>query len=48
MGPAVGNGESDRVRGVNLIRIRDGRIVEARGDSDSHNPSTPLTAEGEP
>lgn len=26
-----GNGEADRVRGVNLIRIRDGRIVEARG-----------------
>ncbi len=26
-----GNGEHDRVRGVNLIRIRDGRIVEARG-----------------
>jgi ketosteroid isomerase-like protein len=26
-----GDGESDRVRGVNLIRIRDGRIVEARG-----------------
>jgi hypothetical protein len=23
--------ENDRVRGVNLIRIRDGRIVEARG-----------------
>ncbi|MBB5788384.1 nuclear transport factor 2 family protein [Jiangella mangrovi] len=26
-----GEGEQDRVRGVNLIRIRDGRIVEARG-----------------
>ena len=26
-----GEGEHDRVRGVNLIRIRDGRIVEARG-----------------
>jgi ketosteroid isomerase-like protein len=26
-----GNGENDRVRGANLIRIRDGRIVEARG-----------------
>jgi len=26
-----GNGEEDRVRGVNLIRTRDGRIVEARG-----------------
>jgi ketosteroid isomerase-like protein len=26
-----GNGEKDRLRGVNLIRIRDGRIVEARG-----------------
>jgi hypothetical protein len=26
-----GDGEQDRVRGVNLIRIRDGRIVEARG-----------------
>lgn len=26
-----GNGEHDRVRGVNLIRIRGGRIVEARG-----------------
>jgi ketosteroid isomerase-like protein len=26
-----GNGDKDRVRGVNLIRIRDGRIVEARG-----------------
>ncbi len=26
-----GNDENDRVRGVNLIRIRDGRIVEARG-----------------
>ena len=26
-----GNGENDRVRGLNLIRIRDGRIVEARG-----------------
>jgi ketosteroid isomerase-like protein len=26
-----GNGENDRVRGVNLIRVRDGRIVEARG-----------------
>jgi len=26
-----GDGEKDRVRGVNLIRIRDGRIVEARG-----------------
>jgi ketosteroid isomerase-like protein len=26
-----GDGEIDRVRGVNLIRIRDGRIVEARG-----------------
>jgi ketosteroid isomerase-like protein len=26
-----GDGEQGRVRGVNLIRIRDGRIVEARG-----------------
>jgi ketosteroid isomerase-like protein len=26
-----GESERDRVRGVNLIRIRDGRIVEARG-----------------
>lgn len=26
-----GDGEQDRVRGVNLIRIRDGKIVEARG-----------------
>lgn len=26
-----GEGDQDRVRGVNLIRIRDGRIVEARG-----------------
>lgn len=26
-----GEGEQDRVRGVNLIRIREGRIVEARG-----------------
>ncbi|UOE45580.1 nuclear transport factor 2 family protein [Agromyces larvae] len=26
-----GSGENDWVRGVNLIRIRDGRIVEARG-----------------
>ncbi|PXY22795.1 nuclear transport factor 2 family protein [Prauserella muralis] len=26
-----GGGEDDRVRGVNLIRVRDGRIVEARG-----------------
>jgi len=26
-----GEGAQDRVRGVNLIRIRDGRIVEARG-----------------
>ena len=26
-----GDGEQDRVRGVNLIRIRDGRIVEAHG-----------------
>lgn len=26
-----GDGERDRVRGVNLIRIRDGQIVEARG-----------------
>ena len=26
-----GDDENDRVRGVNLIRIRDGRIVEARG-----------------
>jgi hypothetical protein len=26
-----GDGEQDRVRGVNLIRIRGGRIVEARG-----------------
>ena len=26
-----GDGEKDRVRGVNLIRIRNGRIVEARG-----------------
>lgn len=26
-----GEGELDRVRGVNLLRIRDGRIVEARG-----------------
>lgn len=26
-----GDDEQDRVRGVNLIRIRDGRIVEARG-----------------
>jgi ketosteroid isomerase-like protein len=26
-----GDGEHDRVRGVNFIRIRDGRIVEARG-----------------
>jgi hypothetical protein len=26
-----GEGEDDRVRGVNLIRIRGGRIVEARG-----------------
>jgi hypothetical protein len=26
-----GPGEGDWVRGVNLIRIRDGRITEARG-----------------
>lgn len=26
-----GPGENDRVRGVNLIRVRGGRIVEARG-----------------
>ena len=26
-----GEGAEDRVRGVNLIRVRDGRIVEARG-----------------
>ena len=26
-----GDGAQDRVRGVNLIRIRDGRIIEARG-----------------
>lgn len=26
-----GDGDQDRVRGVNLIRIRNGRIVEARG-----------------
>ena len=26
-----GDAENDRVRGVNLIRIQDGRIVEARG-----------------
>ncbi|MFC8732784.1 nuclear transport factor 2 family protein [Luteimicrobium sp. NPDC057192] len=26
-----GAGAQDRVRGVNLIRVRDGRIVEARG-----------------
>jgi len=26
-----GTGEDDWVRGVNLIRVRDGRIVEARG-----------------
>lgn len=26
-----GDGEQDRVRGVNLIRIREGKIVEARG-----------------
>ncbi|WP_326826763.1 hypothetical protein [Streptosporangium sp. NBC_01756] len=26
-----GNGEHDRVRGVNLVRISDGKIVEARG-----------------
>lgn len=26
-----GDGAQDRVRGVNLIRIRDGKIVEARG-----------------
>lgn len=26
-----GTGDQDRVRGVNLIRIHDGRIVEARG-----------------
>ena len=26
-----GAGEGDRVRGLNLIRIRDGRIVHARG-----------------
>ncbi|UJP10552.1 nuclear transport factor 2 family protein [Microbacterium sp. KUDC0406] len=26
-----GSGENDWVRGVNLIRVRDGRIVEARG-----------------
>lgn len=26
-----GGGEQDRVRGVNLLRFRDGRIVEARG-----------------
>lgn len=26
-----GEGEDDWVRGVNLIRVRDGRIVEARG-----------------
>ena len=26
-----GSGENDRVRGVNLIRVRGGRIVEARG-----------------
>lgn len=26
-----GTGDDDRVRGINLLRIRDGRIVEARG-----------------
>jgi ketosteroid isomerase-like protein len=26
-----GDGEHDRVRGLNLLRIREGRIVEARG-----------------
>ena len=26
-----GPGEQDRIRGVNLIRVRDGKIVEARG-----------------
>ena len=26
-----GDAENDRVRGVNLIRVREGRIVEARG-----------------
>lgn len=26
-----GEGEQDRVRGLNLLRIRNGRIVEARG-----------------
>lgn len=26
-----GTGENDWVRGMNLIRVRDGRIVEARG-----------------
>jgi ketosteroid isomerase-like protein len=29
--PEAADGEKDRVRGVNLIRIRNGRIVEARG-----------------
>jgi ketosteroid isomerase-like protein len=26
-----GEGEADRVRGVNILRVRDGRIVEAAG-----------------
>jgi ketosteroid isomerase-like protein len=26
-----GDGEADRIRGVNVMRVRDGRIVEGRG-----------------
>lgn len=35
-------GEGESVRGVNLMRVRDGRIVEALGYSKSPGQSAPL------
>lgn len=37
-----GGGDSDYVRGVNLMRIRDGLIVEALGYSKTPGNATPL------
>jgi hypothetical protein len=37
-----GDGESDHVAGVNLMRVQDGRIVEALGYSKTPPDATPL------
>ncbi|MER7209774.1 nuclear transport factor 2 family protein [Streptosporangium sp. NPDC000239] len=41
-----GDGPADSVRGVNLMRIRDGRIVEALGYGKTGAP-VPLATDGE-